>query len=42
MRDHKITLFEAKEGDLVAELADKDDQLAELEVGTSCWVTLRS
>lgn len=32
MRDHKIALFKAKEDDLVAELAEKDAQLDELEV----------
>lgn len=42
MRDHKITLFEAKESDLVSELAERDEQLAELEVGVSHWTTLRT
>ena len=32
MRDYKITLFEAREDDLTAEIAEKDAQMAELEV----------
>lgn len=30
MRDHKLALFQAKEADLVAELAEKDAQLEQL------------
>jgi len=32
MRDHKIALFKAREEDLAAELAEKDAQLADIEV----------
>jgi len=39
MRDHKITLFKAKENDLVVELAEKDAQLEELEVSTAPHLT---
>lgn len=35
MRDHKIALFEAREADLSAELAEKDAQVEELEVDSS-------
>lgn len=37
MRDHKIALFKAKEDDLVAEIAEKDFQLEELEVSPSTY-----
>ena len=36
MRDHKISLFKAREDDLNAELAEKDAQLQDLEV--SIWL----
>jgi hypothetical protein len=32
MRDHKIALFQAREDDLVAELADKEAEMGNLEV----------
>jgi hypothetical protein len=38
MRDHKISLFKAREDDLNAELAEKDAQLQDLEV--SGWTRL--
>ena len=33
MRDHKLALFKAREDDLAIQLADRDAQLEELEVG---------
>lgn len=32
MRDHKIALFQAREADLLAELADKVQELDDVEV----------
>ncbi|KAK8861474.1 hypothetical protein IAR55_002295 [Kwoniella newhampshirensis] len=35
MRDHKLALFQAKEEDLTAELAEKDAQIVDLEIALS-------
>lgn len=35
MRDHKIALFQAREEDLLQELAERDQQLEDIEVSHS-------
>jgi hypothetical protein len=40
MRDHKLALFQAKEDDLVSELAERDARLEELEVRRHAPISL--